>query len=301
MTDKSTVTVLIDDEYRNSQFLTSLGMSVQPKYMCMYQTPTRLFRFDKFGLFAQDKKVSDYLKTRAGIVIVIESQRLNNDVVSRVESVVKNTPNKPILVLIEDRSFGINRLNVDQYFSKLKRPNVMATSDQLDGLEWFNGLIIGVVNGMPVNASETKQTSCEQVQCKQLTSSTIGIKDMTKMFEDCTMPLSIWDHYGRLRIVHHSLMTYGFDATIDPNGWLCKKWRDYKTSIGHGNLWHYTLTRFWINILYNLQNKHNYKSFDELYKSNPKIHYGSLFKEYYSDDVLFTDHARNNWVKPNLK
>jgi hypothetical protein len=263
----------------------------------MYQTPTRLFRFDKFGLFTQNQKISDYLKTRAGIVIVVEINRLNNDVISRIDSVVKNISGKPVLILIEDRSFGSNRVNVKHHFSKLIGPNVMATSNELDALEWFNGRITGFVDGMLVRTPEkAKQSTCEQ-----LTSATISIHEMARMFENCTMPLSVWDHYGRLRIVYHSLITYGFESTIDPNGWLCKHWKAYKTSIGHGQLWHYTLTRFWVNILLNIQRKYNYKSFDELYKSHPKIHYGSLFKEYYSEDVLFTDYARENWVKPNLK
>ena len=29
--------------------------------------------------------------------------------------------------------------------------------------------------------------------------------------------------------------------------------------------------------------------------------YGSLFKEYYSDHIIFTPHARNNWILPDKK
>ncbi len=82
---------------------------------------------------------------------------------------------------------------------------------------------------------------------------------------------------------------------------LCTNWKKYKTSIGHGNLWHYTLTRFWANVLYNLQKNYHYKTFKELYDSHPNIQIGSMFNEYYSEDVLFTDYARHNWVSPNLK
>ena len=124
---------------------------------------------------------------------------------------------------------------------------------------------------------------------------------MAFQFERCKMNLNLWDHYGRLRIVHYSLMKYGFANTIDPNGWLCKNWKKYKTSIGHGNLWHYTLTRFWATILYCLQSKNKYSTFSELYEKNPEVQNGSLFKEYYLDDIVFTTNARNNWVSPNKK
>lgn len=114
------------------------------------------------------------------------------------------------------------------------------------------------------------------------------------------IPFKSADHYGRLKIVDYAIMTYGYKGAIDSNGWLCTNWKKYKKSIGHGNLWNYSLTRFWINILYNLQVKNNYKSFDELYTNNSIIHNGKLFQQYYSNDVLFSDNAKNNWVPPNL-
>src|SRR5438046_9672841 len=99
---------------------------------------------------------------------------------------------------------------------------------------------------------------------KKATSTNIPIQLLAKEFQDCTLKLDLWNHYGRLRIVYYSLINYGFKNSIDQNGWLCKNWIKYKTSIGHGNLWHYTLTRFWINILYNLLVKNKYKNFNEL-------------------------------------
>ena len=133
------------------------------------------------------------------------------------------------------------------------------------------------------------------------TSRTIDINEMAKQFQDGTLPMAMWDHYGRLRIVHYALMRFGYKAASDPDGWLCSSWRAYKTSINHGHLWHYTLTRFWMTILYDLQNKYKYQSFMELYDANPQIHNGGFFKFYYTDDVLFTPYARFNWVYPNLR
>ena len=127
-----------------------------------------------------------------------------------------------------------------------------------------------------------------------------SIKTRRTQFEDNTLPITFWDHYGRLRIVFFSILHYGYKNTIDQNGWLCTNWKKYKHSIGHGNLWNYTLTRFWTNILYCIQRRHKFKTFKELYDRFPKIHYGSLFKDFYSNDIIFSDRARKTWIPPNL-
>ncbi len=135
----------------------------------------------------------------------------------------------------------------------------------------------------------------------KLSSRSISTKELVILFEKCKLPLELWDHYGRLRIVSYAITKYGFQKAFEQDSWLCMVWKKYKTSIGHGHLWHYTLTRFWGNIIYNLHKKGIYSSFDELYDKNPEIHFGKLFQKYYTNDVLFSKDARNHWVPPNLK
>ena len=55
-----------------------------------------------------------------------------------------------------------------------------------------------------------------------------------------------------------------------------------------------------MNIINELQSENNYKSFDDLYNDNKMIHYGSYFKNFYTNDVLFSDKARKEWVQPDL-
>ena len=92
---------------------------------------------------------------------------------------------------------------------------------------------------------------------------------------------------------------FGYKETIKYDSWLYSKWREYKTKIGHKYLWNYTLTRFWTNILNDIINKKKYNNFKELYYDNEFIHYGGLFKKFYSLDVLFSDEARYEWIPPN--
>ena len=123
---------------------------------------------------------------------------------------------------------------------------------------------------------------------------------MVTQFENSSLPLTIWDHYGRLRIVNHYLEKYGYQRTSDIDGPLCVAWKKYKTSVGHEKLWNYTLTRFWINVLYSLHKKEPYLTFAQIYERYTDIQFGSFFKKYYSDDVIFSQLAKNTWIEPNL-
>jgi hypothetical protein len=134
-----------------------------------------------------------------------------------------------------------------------------------------------------------------------LTPVTIPIKDLIDQFQKCTLPLDFWTHYCRLRIVIYSIQIYGVKATLNPEGWLCTTWRQYKTSVGHGHLWHYTLTSFWVHLLANMLATGKYPTFEAMYSQNPDLQNGHLHKQYYSDQFLFTANAKTNWVEPDLK
>jgi len=313
--------LLMDNENRFNTFAKDLGMSVQNPQMCMYQKPTKLYSFQTFGLYTKNNKLSDFIKTKDGIIILVDHSKVTSNTIQRIDEIVKECPDIPILIVV-DKEESYSRFSdnlrgswdrdtilkqMEERNKKMEEANKLSNKLEMafsrftnvdhrkfffvnsagsyEPKEWFNTII----------------QKPRQIKTPQLTSINISSSELANRFEEGNLPLSIWDHYGRLRIVHYSIMKYGFKNTIDQNGWLCKNWREYKTSIGHGKLWHYTLTRFWMNVLYNLQKKYNYKSFNELYNNHPNIQKGGLFKEYYSNDVLFTDYARNNWVKPNLK
>lgn len=129
----------------------------------------------------------------------------------------------------------------------------------------------------------------------------IPIKDLIDQFQNCTLPLDFWTHYCRLRIVLYSIVNYGTQQTLNPQGWLCTTWRKYKTSVGHGHLWHYTLTSFWVHLLANLWATGKYTTFEAMYSQTPDLQNGHLHKQYYSDQFLFNANGKINWVEPDLK
>lgn len=314
------VIVLVDDELQQSKLLhNDFGTIDHNKWLCIAHKPNiqKVFIFQTFGLLINDKKMDEYMHIKDGITIIVNSEKINKNIIDRIKTISLNNQHIPILLYLDDTMVNSNastkmqcekpwalssneikekqlinsqneltkqfKIIIEQLSSKFN--NFKYFTDTYTANNWFND----AVNKSNPNKKEIK-----------ITSTTINSDVMVQQFQNATLPLQIWDHYGRLRIVHYSLMKYGYANTIDQNGWLCKHWKIYKTTIGHGNLWHYSLTRFWVNIIYNLQQKNNHKTFDELYNANTFLHNGSLFKKYYSDDVIFTQKARNEWIPPNL-
>ena len=292
------VTVLIENEKYRSEFLKDLGEDPNLKYLCRAVTRRTSYDFQVFGLLTVNDKLTNYIKTN-GIVILFTS--VSNYVLDRINKIVHDNSQMPILFVHEKLTNGLcdsyidlpavlykdisNRKLFTRDYMKIDQ------SDAIDSINtWFNKLV-------HTNFELTQNNIQSQIL---ITSRNISIVDMVKQFENNTLALTLWDHYGRLRLVNYSVMVKGYNDSINPNGWLMSKWKNYKTSIGHGDLWHYTLTRFWINIIYNLQRKSKNKPFKELYENYPEIQNGKLFTKFYSNDILFTQTARNSWVPPNL-
>jgi len=126
---------------------------------------------------------------------------------------------------------------------------------------------------------------------------------LVDLFDSNTLPIGLWDHYGRLRVVWTALYKKGLEDSLDQQGWLCTRWKAYKESIGHGEKWHYTLTRFWVHIIHNLNNSsEDFPSFEAFWvKHGESIKQGSYFRNFYSDAVMMDPKARTEWTPPDLK
>lgn len=299
------VIILTNCDRKPFLFMNNLGthIPIHDPLMCMQRTPTKIFNYQMFNIMVSDSKLADYLTTRDGIIILVDE--LNEKMVQNINQVVGRNTDTPILVVLESSDNYQDVLQISICSENHRYVHIRNMDDITNSHRWFNSLLMGTKH--PLNKPAIK-----------LTSHTIPTSKLVDQFVNRTLPLDIWDHYGRLRIVYYALKTYGLNNTIDKTGWFCTNWIRYKTSIGHGDLWHYTLTRFWTHILFNLVYQFNYSrdaatqiaysgvlmdkydSFEKLYDDNPVIHSGRLFEKYYTRERLFTPLARENWVEPDL-
>lgn len=299
------ITVLIDDQKRDSIFYNCLNYKIgyevngENSTLTPYEIKTiedkkqqnninKLYLYETFNIFNRDKKLNRLYKSNDGLIIIIKAKYVNTDKWSRVLEIIDQYRDIPILIGIETNiNEPINLPHIACPSAKWRIHVCLAlSSDNVkQSLEWFYHQLISSSVREPF-----KPTS------KNITSS-----EMLSQFENATLDMNIWDHYGRLRIVYLSLEHRGYKNTINPEGWLCTHWKKYKTSMGQGNLWNYSLIRMWTEIIHSLRQSGKYKAFVQLYIDNPQIHQDIMFLDYYSKDVIFTAKARNSWVPPNLK
>jgi len=307
--NKKKALVLMQYEDQGSPFFKNLGWSQHHPMMCHQTIPTELFNYRILGLLTADKKVDDYISVQDGIIIIFN--HFDNDVYKRIHKVITLNQDKPILIVHEllDKLPGeelerINKIiqNTIKGMNNVSYHVVVSGyggTDEFKAKDWFNASIL-----KGVEKKEEKQQKHHTVKGilhtdKKSTSITATDHYMIRGFEDATLPITHWDHYGRLRIVYLSLKNKGYTGTVDPEGWLCRNWIKYKKTIGHGHLWNYSLTRFWVNIIHNTLLENDYTGFQEMYNTNTRLQNGILHEKYYNKETIFSPQAKKTWIRPD--
>jgi hypothetical protein len=310
------VIILIDNENRQSWFSNnySFGQSRQISTLCRMLTDAeresrKLFKFETFGLFTKSDKLDNFIKTHDGIVICLEYDTFvkhKTQSISRIENILYENKNIPIAIIVE--YYNHNNIDSVENDVQLIEKDIIKSSMHkffIVDVSVMNGVLIKFYNNKSTKSISTDEmvenwliSHFQQKNKKTTNLSSVNISGLRLMdeFYKGTLPIELWDHYGRLRVVWCSLIRFGYDKTINPDGWLCSSWKRYKTSIGHGDKWNYTLTRFWIEILWKIQKTYNYNNFYDLYKNNINIHSGKLFQQYYGNEI-FTEKAKNGWIE----
>lgn len=276
------VIVLADDKNYSRKFLTCLGMTSGSPFLCTAHIPTKMFTFQIYGLEESDEKIFSHVKENAGLVIITTNNNYNK-LLERIKFYTMNISHIPILIVIEDikNLDHINKTskqNVRYEFNFEQHISSYTQLDLCDGLSWFNECV---------------------KKFKPLPKNILELKELVKQFVDCELSVENWNHFNRLRLVYFSLKNYGYDKTIDKSGWLCVNWNKYKNTIGHAHLWNYTLTKFWIDQIHILMLKNYQMDFAQLYNRYEYLSDGNLHKKYYSNEILFSEKAKNEWVNPD--
>jgi hypothetical protein len=289
------VIVLADNKNYSREFLKCLGMSVGSPFLCTKHIPTKMFTFQIYGIEESDEKIFNHVKTNAGLIIITSLEEYEK-LLKPINFYCENISHIPILIVLENcignqnsepiLKNKINKSNVKYEFldKKFNHSSYLQGSLNynklgLHNLEWFNSYVKSF---------------------KPLPTNLLSLEELVKQFVDCKLSIENWNHFNRLRLVYFSLKNFGYDKTIDQNEWLCVKWNQYKNTIGHSHLWNYTLTKFWIQQIFSLMLNNPKMDFAQLYSNFSHLSDGNLHKKYYSNELLFSDKARKEWVNPDL-
>eukprot|EP00698_Gefionella_okellyi_P004700 TRINITY_DN14296_c0_g1_i1.p1 TRINITY_DN14296_c0_g1~~TRINITY_DN14296_c0_g1_i1.p1 ORF type:complete len:303 (+),score=31.85 TRINITY_DN14296_c0_g1_i1:130-909(+) len=244
-----------------------------------------LFVWEQFGLFTEDRKLDDHLNSVDGVIVIVSHSTVNAaDSYQRLATCLRKIQTRPLLVLVEKLPF---------FFKEDKAPLQACGKD----------FMVCYPANDKLRQQATRSFAALLSTSQKLAKTSLDMLDaeMCELFAKQLLPIGVWDHYGRLRIVYLALTNHGLEDSINPSGWLCSSWQRYKESIGHGHLWNYSLTRFWVELIHRQMSSAAPKtSFAELFAANADWANGSLHAKYYSQDVIFSERARKEWVPPNL-
>jgi hypothetical protein len=243
------------------------------------------FILESFPLSTCDDNIFHYAMTRNAIIIGIAIHNFNKDhLIDNIKRYILDNQDKPILIYIKEKStprsyklLGYNFSEEALQISKKLRP-YLASSHILT-----SDLYLG-----------TSQLKKVLLPIKQ----SIKLEKLIDLFQTSKLPLEYWNHKNRLQLIFIAIKVHGYSQTIKNDSWLCFYWKKYLFSTNQEKLYNYTLIRFWIEIIYSLVDKYDY--FEDLYQKNPQITNSNMVFEYYSKNILFSENARNNFIKPDL-
>jgi hypothetical protein len=231
--------------------------------------------------------MNDYIKTKEGIIIVLDDKIYSEEINNRIKTIVNENPKTPILFIFDN--IKMNMINdPNNYIKNFVSENRKAffysenSINKNEPMTWLNYIL---------KNSEKKDSN---------NSNEYNDDELITLFHTQQLPMKNWNHKERLRIVWIHLVRYGYENCINQNGILCKNWKKYKDSIGHSELWNYTITRFFIELLFPLTKK--YKSLNQIWNDMNFGHLkdGKLFLKYYTRETLFSEKAKNEYIQPNI-
>lgn len=253
-----------------------------------YENIKRVLRHQIYSLIVTDNKLNDYIKTKHAIIIILDDRIINENIYNRIKYITNENPKTPILFIFDNIKMNMindpNELLKDFTNTSYRKAFYYSENslNKNEPMTWFNFILQNISLNNITNEKEYTDD------------------ELITLFHLQQLPMKDWNHKQRLRIVWIHLTKYGYDNCINQSGILCTNWKKYKNSIGHSELWNYTITRFFIDLIYPLTNK--YKSLLEIWDSFnfEYLKDGKLFMKYYKKDTLFSEKAKNEFVKPDI-
>jgi ADP-ribosylation factor protein 1 len=120
--------------------------------------------------------------------------------------------------------------------------------------------------------------------------------DFLQAFEAGTLEgFRHWDH---IRLAWLYVSRYGFD---EGSNRVISGIKSFAASHGATQLYHETITRFWISAVQAAIEESPDCDFAEFMKSNPHLESNDHIYNFYSKELLMSPDARRNWIAPLVR
>lgn len=126
------------------------------------------------------------------------------------------------------------------------------------------------------------------------------IRELVRTFETCELNPAEFRHYQHLAVALWYVKHFGYDVATE-------KMREgiNRLAAAYGKMgYHETITLFWLELVRSFVAQTNGKEGMVDLANSLALNYGNnkaLISNYYSEELLKSDRAKNGWVQPDLQ
>jgi hypothetical protein len=114
-------------------------------------------------------------------------------------------------------------------------------------------------------------------------------------FEDCT--LEEFHHSDHIRMAWLYLRNFGY---TEGSAKIKEGIKRFAAAKGATNLYHETITEFWIRLVQHVIENHPAETFEEFFASFPPLQDSQSIYRHYTKEFLMSDGPRAEWYNPDL-
>jgi N-formylglutamate deformylase len=123
-------------------------------------------------------------------------------------------------------------------------------------------------------------------------------QEFATAFENGHIPKEEFRHVDHLRLAWHYGTVAGFEDAARKVAAGIKRFAERNNL---GGLYHETITMFWVSEIYRVIPSCPAASFAEFAEKNPWLKDKNYIFSFYSEQVLYSEKARKEWVAPDIK
>lgn len=124
------------------------------------------------------------------------------------------------------------------------------------------------------------------------------VLEVVRKFEFCSFALQEFNHPAHLTVA----LAYLHQCSSPQEALDRMRSGLLKFSAHHGKVgYHETITRFWLTILENFRTCYEYSELYQIVNAAVPAFQKQLLEKYYSAAAIASDHAKREWLEPDLR
>lgn len=118
-------------------------------------------------------------------------------------------------------------------------------------------------------------------------------------FANLSLRPELFDHEAHLRLAWIHITKYGMEKALQR---LSSQLKAYTAHLGAADKYHHTMTIAAVKAVYHFVLRSSSQRFPDFIREFPRLKHNfmELMRSHYSEDIFKSEHARTNYIKPDL-